>query len=160
MCEKARSKVTGVPLTIIDGKWCVQGGQSSEVFIQVRNTISVSSVTHPSPTDLQETGLCRSSCRTLSVRCSRRGNRYSCRLISAFLISSFLSSTGFPPSFIDLVTLSSAVVCCIVFLAFLFFFLMNYDTDYYFHGEALYIGVYVCVYYVGPINRSYLQIST
>ncbi|KAF5392364.1 hypothetical protein D9757_001464 [Collybiopsis confluens] len=35
MCEKVRSKVTGVPMTIIEGKWCVQGGQSSDVFVQI-----------------------------------------------------------------------------------------------------------------------------
>jgi hypothetical protein len=35
MFDTARPKVTGVPLAIIDGKWCVQGGQSSEVFVQV-----------------------------------------------------------------------------------------------------------------------------
>jgi hypothetical protein len=38
MCDEARSKgITGVPMTIIDGKWAVSGGQSSDVFIQVRN---------------------------------------------------------------------------------------------------------------------------
>lgn len=37
MCDEARSKgITGVPMTIIDGKWAVSGGQSSDVFIQVR----------------------------------------------------------------------------------------------------------------------------
>ena len=37
MCSAARSKgITGVPMTIIDGKWAVSGGQSSEVFIQVK----------------------------------------------------------------------------------------------------------------------------
>lgn len=36
MCNNARSKgITGVPMTIIDGKWAVSGGQSSDVFIQV-----------------------------------------------------------------------------------------------------------------------------
>jgi predicted DsbA family dithiol-disulfide isomerase len=38
MCDEARSKgITGVPMTIIDGKWAVSGGQSSDVFIQVHN---------------------------------------------------------------------------------------------------------------------------
>jgi predicted DsbA family dithiol-disulfide isomerase len=37
MCDEARSKgITGVPMTIIDGKWAISGGQSSDVFIQVR----------------------------------------------------------------------------------------------------------------------------
>jgi predicted DsbA family dithiol-disulfide isomerase len=38
MCEKARDMgIKGVPLTIIDGKWAVSGGQSSDVFVQVRD---------------------------------------------------------------------------------------------------------------------------
>jgi hypothetical protein len=37
MCDEARAKgITGVPLVVIDGKWAVSGGQSSEVFVQVR----------------------------------------------------------------------------------------------------------------------------
>lgn len=36
MCDEARSRgITGVPMTIIDGKWAVSGGQSSDVFVQV-----------------------------------------------------------------------------------------------------------------------------
>ncbi len=36
MCNNARSQgITGVPMTIIDDKWAVSGGQSSDVFIQV-----------------------------------------------------------------------------------------------------------------------------
>jgi predicted DsbA family dithiol-disulfide isomerase len=36
MCEKARDMgIKGVPLTIIDGKWALSGGQSSDVFVQV-----------------------------------------------------------------------------------------------------------------------------
>jgi predicted DsbA family dithiol-disulfide isomerase len=38
MCEKARTiGITGVPMTIIDGKWAVSGGQSSDVYVQVRS---------------------------------------------------------------------------------------------------------------------------
>jgi hypothetical protein len=34
---EARAKgVTGVPFTIIDGKWAVSGGQSAPVFVKVR----------------------------------------------------------------------------------------------------------------------------
>jgi len=37
MCEEVRKKgINGVPLIIIDGKWAVKGGQSSDVFVQVR----------------------------------------------------------------------------------------------------------------------------
>lgn len=36
MCDKARDMgINGVPLTVIDGKWAVSGGQSSDVFVQV-----------------------------------------------------------------------------------------------------------------------------
>lgn len=36
MIDEAKKKgITGVPLTVIDGKWAVEGGQSSEVFIQI-----------------------------------------------------------------------------------------------------------------------------
>jgi len=36
MCAEARTKgITGVPMTIIDGRWAVSGGQSSDVFIQI-----------------------------------------------------------------------------------------------------------------------------
>jgi len=36
MCDEARAKgITGVPLVVIDGKWAVSGGQSSDVFVQI-----------------------------------------------------------------------------------------------------------------------------
>jgi len=36
MCDKARKcGITGVPVTIIDGRWTVNGGLSSDVFIQI-----------------------------------------------------------------------------------------------------------------------------
>jgi hypothetical protein len=42
MCDEARSKgITGVPMTIIDRKWAVSGGQSSDVFIQVRTFVQL-----------------------------------------------------------------------------------------------------------------------
>ena len=35
---EARAKgVTGVPFTIIDGKWAVSGGQTAPVFVKVRD---------------------------------------------------------------------------------------------------------------------------
>jgi len=41
MCDKARkSGITGVPVTIIDGRWTVNGGLSSDVFIQVLSRYS------------------------------------------------------------------------------------------------------------------------
>ena len=37
LCDKARTMgITGVPVIIIDGKWAIKGGHSSEVFVQVR----------------------------------------------------------------------------------------------------------------------------
>jgi predicted DsbA family dithiol-disulfide isomerase len=36
MCEEVRKKgITDVPLILIDGKWAVKGGQSSDVFVQI-----------------------------------------------------------------------------------------------------------------------------
>lgn len=36
IADAARAKgITGVPVTVIDGKWAVSGGQSSDVFVQV-----------------------------------------------------------------------------------------------------------------------------
>ncbi|KAF8183928.1 thioredoxin-like protein [Pholiota molesta] len=36
LCDDARSRgITGVPMTIIDGKWAVSGVQSADVFIQI-----------------------------------------------------------------------------------------------------------------------------
>jgi len=36
VADAARAKgITGVPITVIDGKWAVSGGQSSDVFVQV-----------------------------------------------------------------------------------------------------------------------------
>jgi len=49
MCDEARSKgITGVPMTIIDGKWAVSGGQSSDVFIQIFKKLAAAGV-HSSP---------------------------------------------------------------------------------------------------------------
>ena len=42
---EARAKgVTGVPFTIIDGKWAVSGGQSATVFVKVRSVLECRSV--------------------------------------------------------------------------------------------------------------------
>ena len=38
MAEARKKGVTGVPFTIIDGRWAVIGGQTAEVYIQVRVT--------------------------------------------------------------------------------------------------------------------------
>ncbi|RDB25514.1 hypothetical protein Hypma_006475 [Hypsizygus marmoreus] len=49
MCDKARNiGITGVPMTIIDGKWAVSGGQSSDVFIQIFKKLAAAG-THSTP---------------------------------------------------------------------------------------------------------------
>jgi len=41
LTDEARSKgVTGVPVTVIDGKWAVKGGQPAETFIQIFKKLS------------------------------------------------------------------------------------------------------------------------
>lgn len=62
MCNAARSKgITGVPMTIIDGKWAVSGGQSSEVFIQIFKKLAAAGI-HSAPSPFAgpvvETGIC------------------------------------------------------------------------------------------------------
>ncbi|KAK7454440.1 hypothetical protein VKT23_011196 [Stygiomarasmius scandens] len=51
MCNEARSKgVTGVPMTVIDGKWVLNGGQCSDVFVQVFKKLAYAGVSAaPSP---------------------------------------------------------------------------------------------------------------
>ncbi|KAG6884880.1 hypothetical protein C0993_007545 [Termitomyces sp. T159_Od127] len=45
MCEKARDiGITGVPLTIIDGRWAVSGGQSSDVYVQIFKKLAAAGV--------------------------------------------------------------------------------------------------------------------
>ncbi|KAK1219369.1 hypothetical protein PQX77_017893 [Marasmius sp. AFHP31] len=49
MCDEARSKgVSGVPMTVIDGKWVLNGGQSSDVFVQVFKKLAYAGV-HAAP---------------------------------------------------------------------------------------------------------------
>lgn len=49
MCDEARSKgITGVPLTIIDGKWALSGGQCSEVFVRIFKKLADAGV-HAAP---------------------------------------------------------------------------------------------------------------
>ncbi|KAF5327274.1 hypothetical protein D9619_004240 [Psilocybe cf. subviscida] len=49
MCAEARSKgITGVPMTIIDEKWAVSGGQSSDVFVQIFKKLAAAGA-HKSP---------------------------------------------------------------------------------------------------------------
>jgi len=41
MAEQARAGgVTGVPVTVIDGKWLINGGQSKEVYLQIFNKMA------------------------------------------------------------------------------------------------------------------------
>lgn len=68
LCSTARGKgVTGVPITVIDEKWAVSGGQSSDVFIQIFKKLAacgVSSAPSPFPPSLVQTcpqGACAKS---------------------------------------------------------------------------------------------------
>jgi hypothetical protein len=56
---EARAKgVTGVPFTIIDGKWAVSGGQSAPVFVKVRTIrkTAIHSARLTTLTDIQQVG--------------------------------------------------------------------------------------------------------
>lgn len=45
IADAAREKgITGVPVTIIDGKWAVSGGQSSDVFVQIFKKLAAGGV--------------------------------------------------------------------------------------------------------------------
>jgi predicted DsbA family dithiol-disulfide isomerase len=49
LCDEAKSRgITGVPMTIIDGKWAVSGGQSQDVFIQIFKKLAAAGV-HDAP---------------------------------------------------------------------------------------------------------------
>ncbi|KAF7375208.1 Polyketide biosynthesis associated protein [Mycena sanguinolenta] len=51
MCDEARAKgISGVPLVVIDGKWAVSGGQSSDVFIQIFKKLAGVHVANVNPT--------------------------------------------------------------------------------------------------------------
>jgi len=44
LCSKARTMgITGVPVIIIDGKWAIKGGHSSEVFVQIFQKLAICS---------------------------------------------------------------------------------------------------------------------
>lgn len=62
MCNKARDMgIKGVPLTIIDGKWAISGGQSSDVFVQIFQKLAAAGVyAAPSPPfpPAMETAIC------------------------------------------------------------------------------------------------------
>ncbi|KAF8235796.1 thioredoxin-like protein [Tricholoma matsutake] len=62
MCDKARDMgINGVPLTVIDGKWAVSGGQSSDVFVQIfRKLAAAGAYAAPSPffPPVMETAIC------------------------------------------------------------------------------------------------------
>jgi len=46
---EARAKgVTGVPFTIIDGKWAVSGGQSAPVFVKIFSKLADTPASPPS----------------------------------------------------------------------------------------------------------------
>ncbi|KAL9714296.1 hypothetical protein Ac2012v2_002609 [Leucoagaricus gongylophorus] len=45
VADAARAKgITGVPITVIDGKWAVSGGQSSDVFVQIFKKLATTGV--------------------------------------------------------------------------------------------------------------------
>lgn len=47
MVAQARAGgVTGVPVTVVDGKWAISGGQSKDVYLQVGLIISFRGSTH------------------------------------------------------------------------------------------------------------------
>ncbi|EAU85377.1 hypothetical protein CC1G_07071 [Coprinopsis cinerea okayama7 len=49
LCNAARAKgVTGVPITVIDEKWAVSGGQSSDVYVQIFKKLAACGV-HAAP---------------------------------------------------------------------------------------------------------------
>jgi len=67
MCDKARNiGISGVPMTIIDGKWAINGGQSSDVYIQIFKKLAAAGVSPagvyaaPSPfsAPVMETDIC------------------------------------------------------------------------------------------------------
>ncbi|KAF9468160.1 thioredoxin-like protein [Collybia nuda] len=62
MCEKARTiGITGVPMTIIDGKWAVSGGQSSDVYVQIFKKLAAAgiySAPSPFPAPVVDTEIC------------------------------------------------------------------------------------------------------
>ncbi|KAG6831793.1 hypothetical protein H0H92_007470 [Tricholoma furcatifolium] len=67
MCDKARSLgISGVPMIIIDCKWAVSGGQSSDVFVQIFKKLAAAGVSPsgvysaPSPfaPPVMETNIC------------------------------------------------------------------------------------------------------
>ena len=66
MCTAARSKgITGVPITIIDGKWAVTGGQSADVYIQVNQCLTIMFGSLINVADLQETRCSRYLCSSV-----------------------------------------------------------------------------------------------
>lgn len=62
MCATARSKgITGVPVTIIDGKWAVTGGHSADVYIQIFKKLAAAGTCAPSspmPSGAVDTEIC------------------------------------------------------------------------------------------------------
>jgi len=62
MAEAAKGKgVKGVPVTIIDGKWVLSGGQKAEVFVQIFKKLASATpdASSPLPDDVEETSPCK-----------------------------------------------------------------------------------------------------
>ncbi|KAG5642426.1 hypothetical protein DXG03_002800 [Asterophora parasitica] len=60
ICDKARNLgITGVPMTIIDGRWAVSGGQSSDVYVQIFKKLASAGVSpsgvYSAPSPFSET---------------------------------------------------------------------------------------------------------
>jgi len=57
VADAARAKgITGVPITVIDGKWAVSGGQSSDVFVQASSRFRLTDRMLSLSSDFQEVG--------------------------------------------------------------------------------------------------------
>lgn len=77
MCTAARSKgITGVPITIIDSKWAVTGGQSADVYVQVSSCLSVTLNCSINVADFQETRRGRYLCCPIPHAFRSSGDRY------------------------------------------------------------------------------------
>jgi hypothetical protein len=94
---EARAKgVTGVPFTIIDGKWAVSGGQSAPVFVKVRmiqkNAIYLVGLTLV--TDIQQAGR-SAKLATFSVEYTRPCSGCCSSMMARFRLIVMLLSSSF-----------------------------------------------------------------
>jgi hypothetical protein len=91
MCNKARDMgIKGVPLTIIDGKWAISGGQSSDVFVQVSLSTCLALNYLIFPIDIPEACCCWCLRRAFPTLSSCHGDGHMCLI----LLTSVLSLIG------------------------------------------------------------------